>query len=255
MKITRSAESSHWYHRDGTPCHEITAKTTGLPRPTTVADARKLNLIPSVTNILNMKTKPALVTWLQDNAIRAAISTARGPDEPEDAWIARIVAESARIGREAAEWGTLLHAEAEKLHTTGALDCGPEVAPYLEGYAEWFRSNVAKVIDTEKTVVAPLGYAGRLDLHAMLKDGTRAVIDLKSQKVLGKKAPGFYLEWAMQLAAYADCLEPGAALISVVIPSDTPGPVYVKRWENGLAALAAFHACFRLWCFEKNYTP
>ena len=38
MKIPRRAESAHWYHKDGTPCHEVTAKTTGLPRPTTVAD-------------------------------------------------------------------------------------------------------------------------------------------------------------------------------------------------------------------------
>ena len=43
MRINRKEKSSHWYHRDGTSCHEVIAKTTGLPRPTTVADARKLN--------------------------------------------------------------------------------------------------------------------------------------------------------------------------------------------------------------------
>jgi hypothetical protein len=63
----------------------------------------------------------------------------------------------------------------------------------------------------------------------------------------------------MQLAAYGDCLreegEPLPALISLIIPADAPGPASPKEWDNGVAALDAFHACFRLWCYEKDYTP
>jgi hypothetical protein len=259
MKITRTEQSSHWYHRDGTACHEVIAKTTGLPRPTNVADARKLNLVPSVTNILNMKAKPALNTWLQDNAIRAALATPQNPGEPEDQWHSRIAVESDRIGREAAEWGTLLHEQLEHLLTGGAFTATGEILDYVRGAETWLRENVETTIQAEQSVVGDLGYAGRLDVHAMLKDGRRAVIDFKSQKLVGKRAPSFYKEWSMQLAAYGDCLrepgEPLPVLISLIIPSDAPGPVFPKEWDNGEAALVAFHACFRLWCFDRDYTP
>jgi hypothetical protein len=259
MRINRQEKSSHWYHRDGRACHEVTAKTTGLPRPTTVADARKLNLVPSVTNILNMKAKPALITWLQDNSIRAALETPRNVNEPEDAWHSRIAEEADRIGKEAAEWGTLLHEQIEQFNTDGAFLGTGEILRYVEGYSVWHKENVAEVIYAERSVIGSLGYAGRLDLYAMMKNGRRAVIDFKSQKLLTKKGPGFYKEWHMQLAAYAAALledgdEP-PELISVVIPSDAPGPVFEKRWGGYAEALRAFEACFELWCYEKGYRP
>jgi len=256
--INRPTKASHWYHRDGSACHEIIAKSSGLPRPTTVKDARQLDLIPSVTNILGMKAKPALITWLQDNAILSALNTPRNPGEPEDQWHSRIAEESNKIGREAAEWGTLIHEQCEQFATGGAFMGTGEILQYVEGYEKWHRCNVAQTIDSEKSVVGSIGYAGRLDLHAMMCNGRRAVVDLKSQKLRGK--PGkFYCEWVMQLAAYGDCLrEPGDALpdlISVIIPSDAPGPVQVKVWDNGEAGLKAFKACFDLWCFDKSYFP
>jgi hypothetical protein len=263
--IQRNERSSHWYYPDGTACHTVTAKTTGLPRATTVTDARKLGLVPSVTNILGMKAKPALNTWLQDNAILSALSTPRKPGESEEDWHFRIAEESDRIGREAAEWGTLLHAQIEGYCTEGAFPGTGEILAYVEDYARWHRENVVEVIAAEQTVVNPfLGYAGRLDLHArILHNGEprRAIIDYKSQKLKGKPKGNFYKEWQMQLMAYADCLpategEPDPLIISIIIPSDKPGAVQVKIWDgdNGMA-LAAFKACHHLWCYEKGYTP
>ena len=257
MRITRSESSSHWYQRDGTPMHEVIAKGTGLPRPTTLRDARALNLIPSVTSILQMKAKPALITWLQDNAIRAALANPRNPDEPEEQWLSRIAEESDRIGREAAEWGTLIHEQCEQFATGGAFLGTGEILDYVAGYADWHRAVVVETIAAEKSVVHPMGYAGRLDLHAVIRhEGVerRAVIDMKSQKLKGKPKASFYKEWVMQLAAYSACLDGDELLVSVIIPSDTPGPVQVKVWERG-DALKAFNACFELWCFEKEYRP
>lgn len=255
--IARNPHSSHWYTRTGEPMHEVVAKSTGLPRPTTVADARKLNLIPSVTNVLNMKAKPALITWLQDNAILAALNTPQNPGELESEWHARIAEESERIGREAAEWGTLIHEQCERFATGGAFLGTGEILQYVEGYAKWHRENVVEVIAAEKSVVHPLGFAGRLDLHARIKHNGEecvAVVDMKSQKLKSKPKANFYLEWAMQLAAYAECVG-GGLLVSVIIPSDAPGPVQVKVWDNYDGAWKAFQACFELWCFEKGYRP
>lgn len=257
--INRPEKDAHWYHRNGNSCHTVIASSTGLPRQTTLTDARKLNLIPSVTNVLNMKAKPALMTWLQDNAIISALNTPQNVGESEDQWHSRIAEESQKIGREAAEWGTAIHEQIEQFATGGAFMGTGEILQYVAGYEKWHRENIAEVISAEKSVVGAIGYAGRLDLHARLKDGRVAIIDAKSQKLKGKPKANFYIEWSMQLAAYADCLrqpgEPLPLLMSVIIPSDVPGPMQVKIWDNGEAALEAFHACFKLWCFDKNYAP
>jgi len=260
--ISRSESSSHWYHRDGKACHEVIAKGSGLPRPTNVKDARALNLVPSVTNVIGIKAKPGLDIWKQDNAIMAALSTPRNPSEEERDWHSRIAEESNRIGHEAAEWGTLIHEQCEQLVTGGAFLGTGEVLPYVQGFADWHRENVIETINAEKSVVGELGYAGRLDLYAIVNHAgvrRRAVIDYKSQRLKGKAKGNFYKEWAIQLAAYGACLrdENGdlPLLISVLIPSDDPGPVQVNVWDNAEGALKAFHACHALWCYEKGYQP
>lgn len=263
-RIQRNEKSSHWYYPDGTSCHTVIAKTTGLPRATTVTDARKLGLLPSVTNILAMKAKPALNTWLQDNAIYSALNTPRNPGEAEEDWHSRIAEESDRIGKEAAEWGTLLHEQIEGYCNEGAFPGTGEIIAYVEGYAAWHRDNVLEVIHAEHTVVnTAIGYAGRLDLHAIIMHGgerRRAVIDFKSQKLKGKPKGNFYKEWQMQLMAYQDCLreegEREPLIVSLIIPSDSPGAVQTKVWDgDNAAALDAFQACHRIWCYEKSYNP
>ena len=64
-------ESSHWYDSaTGEPRHEIPkAKGDGMRKPT-IADARKLKLLPSVTSILKVIDKPALTTWKIEQACR-----------------------------------------------------------------------------------------------------------------------------------------------------------------------------------------
>lgn len=259
--IKRPDRDAHWYTTTGEARHTVTGKSTGLPRPTNVTDARKESLIPSVTNILGMKAKPALNVWLQDNAILAALATPRNPGEEEGDWHTRIAAEADRVGREAAEWGTLLHEQVEQFNTGGAFMGTGEILDYVAGYEAWHREHVVTVIAAEQSVVGN-GYAGRLDLHAIIRhEGRerRAILDLKSQKLKGKPKANFYGEWAMQLAAYAAPLtEPGEEpplLVSLVMPSDKPGPIQPKVWDNGAGALKAFHACLELWCWEKNYDP
>ncbi len=54
------SKSMHWYDRDGKAVFEVPkAKGDGM-RATTIADARKLNLYPSVTTVLSVIAKPSL---------------------------------------------------------------------------------------------------------------------------------------------------------------------------------------------------
>jgi hypothetical protein len=239
--------------------HTVIAKGTGLPRATTVTDARKLNLVPSVTNILAMKSKPALETWKIDKAIIAAADNPQKDGEPRDVWLSRIAELAQEETRKAADFGTMLH-DALENHLTGDAEPTGEVETYLRPTFEWLRENVAQVIDTEQSFVADEGFAGRRDLYCLLRhNGTerRALIDFKTQRFKGKDKPTFYKEWSMQLSAYARPLSEGGEplLVSLAIPSDAPGRPCVHIWDNGADAWAAFLACFEIWKFEKNYRP
>jgi hypothetical protein len=66
--IARSAEAVHWYRQDGGPQYTVKAKD-GSDRPTTLRDARKLNLVPSVTTILKIAAKPGLEAWKQEQMV------------------------------------------------------------------------------------------------------------------------------------------------------------------------------------------
>ena len=112
---TRASESNHWYTRDGEPMYTVEAAKGGQ-RATTLRDARKLSLVPSVTTILNVAAKPALNQWLQRQVLLAALTLPRRPDEPEDEWIARIMDDSKEQGRAAADLGTDIHASIQSFY-------------------------------------------------------------------------------------------------------------------------------------------
>ena len=92
--IARSAESVHWYRQDGAPQYTVKAKD-GSDRPTTLRDARKMDLVPSVTTILKVAAKPGLEQWKLEQMLLSALTLPRAQDEQEKAYIARIV----EIGR------------------------------------------------------------------------------------------------------------------------------------------------------------
>ena len=108
-KEPRASESNHWYTRDGIPRYTVIGKN-GKERNTTLRDARTENLVPSVTTILNVMAKPALMQWLQKQVLMAALTLPRRDSEPEDDYIARIMDDSKEQGRAAADAGTHIHA-------------------------------------------------------------------------------------------------------------------------------------------------
>ena len=70
--VIRASESNHWYTRDGVPQYTVEAKKGGL-RATTLRDARTMNLVPSVTTILGVAAQPALLAWMQQQVLMAAL--------------------------------------------------------------------------------------------------------------------------------------------------------------------------------------
>jgi len=88
-----TAESGHWYTRNGEPMYQIEG-ANGKIRNTTLRDARKHNLVPSVTTILNVAAKPGLDNWKLQQVLLAALTLPRNEGEPEGAYIDRIISDS-----------------------------------------------------------------------------------------------------------------------------------------------------------------
>src|SRR5499427_10324997 len=99
-----SSENAHWYRRDGEPLHSVLS-TKGEPRPTTLRDARKLGLLPSVTNVLGVINKPELVEWKMTQAVLAALTLPRVEGEELGVFAKRVVEDAQSEVRRAADFG------------------------------------------------------------------------------------------------------------------------------------------------------
>ena len=112
--IARSAESVHWYRaEDGKPQYTVPAKD-GSDRPTTLRDARKMNLVPSVTTVMKIAAKPGLDVWKNEQLLLAALTLPKVEGETEKEFIARVVSDSKETGKRAAERGTRIHESIER---------------------------------------------------------------------------------------------------------------------------------------------
>lgn len=248
-KQPHSSESTHWYTRDGDPMYTVPSKKDGTPRNTTLRDARERNLVPSVTTILNIAAKPGLNVWLQEQAILAALTLPRLPDELESVWLKRVVQDSKSQARDAADLGTEIHAAVQGFYEGRKASTFPihvqtctNAIEGLYGARNWV---------AERAFAHEMGFGGKVDLHC---DGI--VIDVKTKdfddpaKVIG------YDEHLMQLAAYRVGLGmPEARCANVFISRTNPDVVAVKEWaEEDLArGWKMFTALLFFWQHKNQY--
>jgi hypothetical protein len=207
------AESGHWYTKDGTPAYTTIGKTG--ERATTLRDARKLGLLPSVTTINGMLSKAGLNSWLQQQVLLAALTLPRLPDEPEADWLSRVMQDSKSTGREAAERGTAIHAIIQGYFEQMYM---PEKPAYLEGIDKALADAFGnQPWISEKSFGHPLGFGGKVDLMAkpINGQGTGFVVDFKTKETDLDKVD-VYFEHEMQLAAYREGLGMPTARSAIV---------------------------------------
>lgn len=269
MLIVPRESASHWYFPDGTPLHEVPRADGKGQRPTSLRDARKLGLFPSVTNVLSILAKPGLDAWKQEQAILAALTLPRSEEETLDDFAKRVLVDmTSEVGR-AADLGSAVHAAIEGYAQGRWLPEDKGVARLFEPARQWFDKEVIAVHSVEiATAHLEWGYAGRVDLVATLRStGRPTVIDFKTQKTRrdkdGNFEPILHDTWPLQLEAYRMALASrdkglaDAAIASVVIGSTDPVPVVVKVWDDADkdGYFRAFLAARDLWVWQKNYCP
>lgn len=270
MILIQRESASHWYLPDGTPYHDVPRADGNGTRSVTLRDARKVNALPSVTNILSVLSKPGLDAWKQEQAIMAALTLPKPDDESLDAFARRVVTDMSEQVRSAADLGSAVHAAIEVYLQTGEPPENPDILRLFEPVKLWIDEHIERIGLVETVAVhSDFGYAGRIDLVAKLKStGTWAVIDFKTQKMKPDKKgvfqAAFYETWPLQLMAYfralnhaGECSRRLEDIASVVINSVEPTPVQVKVWarEEHEPFWQAFQCARELWCFTKGYRP
>lgn len=172
------------------------------------------NKIPSVTELLKLLDKPALLKW-------ANIQGLKGYD----------------ITKEQKKWlfdGTSLHNQIERFH-----ECGEAFESQVtqDNYLKYIEDKT--IISLEQNIITEW-FKGRADCYMEWK-GKKYVVDYKKKSI--DKKPKVYLENKLQLVAYGMALQcdnfaivavPKFEIIEVIIEDRTP-------YENILKALSIIY--------------
>lgn len=255
MTILRTWDQpeGHWYTTDGQPMYTVPRADGQGFRATTVADARKLNLLPSVSGIHSVLYKPGLAAWKEQQVVMASLTLPKREGESLDEFAWRAVQDSKEAGRAAADAGTRIHTivewwlqhqvEDRGLSHETLMDLTSSEQNALVGFDHWARGvNLnPEILEHAFSHFASeeLGYGGRVDCIGSIM-GVRCVIDWKTQDTTeikkGKRVSrqvNIYPEWGTQLAAYAYGIgEPDLPGLSVVISRDEPGRIETYFWSE-----------------------
>ena len=247
----------HWYTKDGEPMHWIEG-ANGKMRDTTLRDARKLNLRPSVTEIINTIDKPALTRWKLKQVTAACYNndSPAGLYFPEyDDYHSEMMNRAFADSTDARDRGSEIH---------DAMERWFKLEPAIEGdifdIADAACHEIVKFTGTDKftseQTVSGDGYGGMVDLH-----NDEFLIDFKTKDIDDPTKKMAWDEQAMQLAAYDEALglHEGSPrrCINVFIDSTKPGLVVIHEWKPEEIKLAwqKFKLLVKYWQITKGYVP
>lgn len=248
----------HWYRQDGSPCYEVPKAGGAEMRPTTLADARKLNLVPSVTTILSLISKPALEKWKTDQLLKAVYENPfrYGWDDDWDQHKRKLFAIAERVGREAAETGNQIHDALENYFLgNGVSDamrsmCTPviKLIDATFGPLQWI---------PEAYFAHPKGFGGKCDLHFKGNDKypNGIILDFKTKSADDFSKVKAYDEQCQQLVAYREGFNlPKAECYNLFISTKCPGAMLLHKWDEKdcKKACKMFYSLLLYWKESNN---
>jgi hypothetical protein len=211
-----------------------------------------MNLVPSVTTVLNIAAKPALLAWMQQQVLYAALTLPRRPDEPEKEYIDRIINDSKEQGRSAADAGTDIHASIQGFYEGQSTGRHTEmVSACVKAIKDHFGDTVW---NSERSFAHEAGFGGKCDLFCA--GSVNAVVDIKTKEFTDPDKIGGYDEHLMQLAAYRVGLGiPTARCANVFVSRNVPGLVVVKEWppEQLDTGWAMFMHLLSFWQLKNDH--
>lgn len=274
--ITKTEGGGHWYDQNGKPVHEVAKSSGDGMRKTTLADAKRMNLYPSVTTRMKILSKDNLIAWRLEQAIVAALTLPKEESETLDDFAKRVVRDSEATAEQAAKFGTMMHDAIEKYLQSGR-EPGEEVLQASWAKAKvWLHANIASVKFTEEVFVHhPLRTAGTIDLCAEFKGSAGdalmkqwgsnvAIADFKTRNPTyfplkrhpdgGEWRYASYVEDQMQLWAYSDMAQiPPVASIYIARDVDVLPQMKVWSKEDMAKSEKKFRAVCAAWDAIKEF--
>ncbi len=266
--------TSHFYDKTGVPQFDA-----GL------REAKKENLLPSITTILKIINKPGLETWKQEQILTAALDNPY-QGQNRDEYIQTIITESSTKSMTAIDFGKLMHKQIDNFVKCLPVDIEDQsFLVKFNNVKKWLEENKITPLESEKTMTSYYGYAGTIDFIGIDENGNNVIADWKSQSIKMaeyKKSTGengeiatdrgtylrpkpvYYDEMVLQLAACKlmfeeKLMQPKTRLISVIINSSHfNDSVFSKEYDSEKVDWAekTFLAClnfYRLFHkFEEN---
>lgn len=248
----------HWYTPDGKPMHSVpyAGKREG-ERATTVADARKMGLLPSVTGVMSVLSAPGLENWKMETLLDHA---SRNPwselDEPLEYWKKRVKDGAFQKNIAVMDLGSRIHSALE------TEDVPDDLAPYVLPVFEKLKAE--DITQTQREIVlanADEGFAGRTDA-LIVKGLVSGVLDFKSKETKKDEPVRAYYNHGMQLAAYGATAYGREALgslclVNIFVSTTEPGRVeFVYHKPEVQADLyETFLHCCAIWRTVNNYDP
>lgn len=258
----------HWYSQDGSPLYTVIG-ANGKERDTTLRDARKLNLVPSVTTVMAGAAKPGLDNYLQTQLVDACweYGCTGDFDERSDYQKYRnaVVKKSREHSSNAASKGTVIHDALEQYFLGKTYDkkLEPIILPVLELLKSTFGDIDWK---PEVSFSHRLGFGGKVDMSYISNnflDGdehkvyhNNIILDFKTKDTDDIKKMVPYDEHGMQTAAYAIGLDiPNARRYNLFISTQVPGLMSLTESTDFDRDWGMFEALLKLWQLKNKYVP
>lgn len=176
-------------------------------------------LVPSVTNVLSVINKPALMGWAaRQVAIMAADMREALHQMAYDEVVDLLKGAATRTSNRAGTRGTDVHAWiADELQGIPTVELPSSSSAYLAAARSWLADTSPSPVTVETTMFHPL-YAGTADAVVRI-DGESWLLDFKTSR-------GIYDEAALQVCALAGCfLWAGESAVTEALPIDRLGVV------------------------------
>ncbi len=232
-------------------------------RDTTLRDARKLNLVPSVTTILGIVDKPALTRWKSEQLLKAVYENPYryGWDDNWEQHKRKLYSLSEKEGKDAAERGNEIHNALEQYFSTGVIRGVPAdvytfCTPAIKLIADTFGHMASW--NAEHSFSHKLGFGGKCDLHMQpcgeFPNGV--IIDFKTKSAQDFSKVKAYPEQCQQLVAYREGFNmPDARCFNLFIGTNTPGELLLHEWEDEDCDVAwrCFKHLVQYWKLINNF--
>lgn len=219
-------------------------------------------VVPSVTTVLSILDKPALVWWSANETsmyIRNAFDSLADkqnmihkPLHELYPIFEKAPKEFRKVSAEALNIGSEVHSAVEFYNKNKAEPkcINDKVLSGFLAYLEWEAKNAVQPIQLEHTVYDADGtYAGTCDMVCLL-NGKKYLVDFKTTKQPSGNKP--YDEWKMQLAAYADCVDGIEGIGILRLDKESGFPDFYDLTEYMESGLAAFKALLTAYTLLKT---